>query len=264
MSMYSGKCDLFDVMSMYGADELEAFHKFKELTNGILYQRRKVTVTKTNRDWVKAHTKQFDWANGIYHYWGVEYKGLRALNKAGVCVDVPLTYTTLLDLIPYYPYIVVEQYTDNKQLCIFLSRKSYVETLISDEINNSGLKEPNLWVADFYKSKLQAHYAEVCQNYIFKNLSTRTHWLLIEADMRLKRVDEGYLVETAFEVDDQLPCEYVFDDGQPHKMWAAPKRYDSCHILLAKEDVEEDGLALHSNASVKIKYYEPLKEVAHD
>lgn len=262
MSKFSGKCDLYDTLSMYGDDELEAFRKFKKATDGTLYQHRRITVTKYNREWVKKNCtfnmSQFDFKDNTYTYWGVEYKSLKSLNKVGVYVTVPIHFNTLLDLIPYYPYIISEQYSNKEHTYIFLSRKSYVETMISNALNNSISDDVDVGRFDFYKEELQKHYLEVCEKYIFKDLNARTHYLDVHDKAQLKEIDEGYLLESPYELDDQLDFEYEFADGRKHTIWTWPKRYDATHILLSKEDVEQEGLAFHSGSQVLIKIYEIL------
>ena len=121
MSIYSGKCDLADHLSMMKhrtkdgsdkkedlekasvlySDEMECFKIFKERTDGKIYQHKTITVTPWNYDEVERltngvfkaipHTEvvadkrlksgQREKTTYTYEYWGHEYKTLKELNK---------------------------------------------------------------------------------------------------------------------------------------------------------------------------------------
>ena len=145
MSIYSGKCDLCDHIAgmggwydkngnpvkmgdpnveAYYSDEMQDFLAFKKETGGVLHQHKKMTVTKWNHDEAKKWCPELEiiehkktvvdnrQKSGLrtetyytYKYFNKEYT-LKELNKKGVWITIDIHFNTLLDLIPYYPYLI--------------------------------------------------------------------------------------------------------------------------------------------------------------
>lgn len=194
MSKFCGKCDLYDHMMMEKtfpdsknpniliSDELECFEIFKKRTGGILYQSRKVELTDWNIDyWIKyfnnsqklskeAYTlikddKRFksgkkEIIKYNYIYFGRKYNSLKELNQFGFYGEFQIKFNDLLDLVPYYPYIITTMFSDQNSEKIFISKKSYVD-IYADEVSN--YSEPNFKIIDYYKRKLQEHYLELME-----------------------------------------------------------------------------------------------------
>lgn len=193
MSIYSGRCDLCDHISGMGgwfdkdgnpvdfndpkvrefySDEWLDFLAFKEQTGGVLHQHRKMKLTPWNHEEIKTLCPEFDYHEHTriveskkgqreekyltYTYWGKEYT-LKELNKKGVWITIDIHFDTLLDLIPYYPYIV-------SMACggiVYISQQSYVDEELEDHLEGG-------WYSDFwqhYKKELQKHCQEVVLKY---------------------------------------------------------------------------------------------------
>lgn len=181
MSKFSGKCDLYDhimMMKQYPhpnnpnilvSDELECFELFKEATNGVIYKSINVQVNQHNQEIISKMCPYFNFEplprpsrrhkqRYMYKYFGKDTT-LKELNKTGISIDMPIYFDSLLDIIPYYPYIITCAFcTDGKQH-IILSNKSFVDSRIED-----GLKYGHFPYVD-YKKELQKHYIEVVHRY---------------------------------------------------------------------------------------------------
>ena len=208
MSVFSGKCDLFDHMSglggwfnedgkpvefgdkdtpRYFSDEYKDFLEFKRRTNGTLHQHKKIEVTNDNLKFIKEHCKEFDYTKYAirvedkrvkeghkykhictYEYWGTEYTSLKELNKKGVYITIDIHFDTILDLIPYYPYIVSASFTSTnddgtKSAYVVISKEPF-PIRERDEFLQNGWN--NCW--ESYARRLQEHYIEVVLKYFNK------------------------------------------------------------------------------------------------
>jgi hypothetical protein len=98
----------------------------------------------------------------VYTYWGKEYKSLKELNKKGYYATRTIHFNTLLDLIPYYPYIVsFMSGEENGHLFVVISGQSYVDYQ-EEEARKYGY---NNEMTNYYRTKLQEHYIEVVNKY---------------------------------------------------------------------------------------------------
>lgn len=180
MSKFSGKCDLYDhimMMKQYASeanqnvlvsDELECFEAFKEATGGVIYQSQRVEVTEYNQNLICELCDYFHFhepttlRNGKkkyrYVYLGKEMS-LKDINKAGVYINIPIHFNTLLDIIPYYPYIITCLISNNGKQHITISSKSYVETQRDEYITYGHMPCIN------YNQTLQEHYIEIVNRY---------------------------------------------------------------------------------------------------
>ena len=181
MSKFSGKCDLYDHIMMqkqyqsetnpnvYVSDEMECFELFKKATGGVIYQDVKVTVSELNQELVSELCDYFHYhpvpkksALGkqkfTYRYFGKEMS-LKELNKRGVYVSIPIHFKTLLDIIPYYPYIITCAISNNGKQRITISSKSYVDMQAREHLTYGHLPCID------YKRFLQEHYIEVVTRY---------------------------------------------------------------------------------------------------
>ena len=166
MSCVSGKADLLDHISglggwydkdgnpvkfgqdnvkVYYSDIMQDFEAFKKRTKGVIYQHVKVKVDEWNQDYVKSHCKGFDFTKHTesindkrcksgkkekyyykYIYYGKEYN-LKELNKHGVYITKDIHFNTILDLIPYFPYLVTASLYNGDTCIVCISSESYVE-----------------------------------------------------------------------------------------------------------------------------------------
>lgn len=249
MSVFSGKCDLFDLISMMKhrtkdgsdekedlekasvlySDELECFEIFKQRTNGVIHQHKVMEVTPYNYSEVAELTKgQFEaiphtktvpdkrQKSGertdtyyTYKYWGKEYLSLKELNKRKVYITIDIRFDTILDLIPYYPYIVSSSCSNDEELTVYVSNESYV-----DEERDDRLKRG--WYSDYwqdYKKALQNHYREVVLRYF--NPEGRERCELV-------KFDENGLGRVSHPIDYNHEVEWHWEDGKPKPHWTSP------------------------------------------
>lgn len=199
-SVYSGKCDLFDWMGglagwydkdgnpvefgtegvgVYYSDEYQDFLEFKKQTDGVIHQHKKIKVDEFNQDFIAKHCSQFEVIEHksqvqdkrlkntlrekttyTYKYWGKEYT-LKELNKHGVYITIDIHFDTILDLIPYYPYIVMcGSHYDGKSYIVISNEPFPVEE--RDDHYKCGY-DSKMW--EYYNKKLQEHYIEIVLKY---------------------------------------------------------------------------------------------------
>ncbi len=284
MSHFSGKCDLYD--HVFGGafdwdDYFNAFDAFKKKTGGKLYQERKVIVSKDNQDAVCRMNHELSYSNTAvmktdkkgntkevietrYMYWGTIYPNLRELNKHGVYIKVEIPFSTVMDLIPYYPYVVAARYWSNdKEMCI-IAQQSQPDREIRDALESGWLSEGRIDFQMRYKRELQKHYIEVC-DVLCDGVAgrTRVDWLAgnLCDQTEYPEYPNGYVAFLTHEPDINHELEFVWTDGKTHSHWTSPKILDSekfaanLHpILIDKKDVEQylkDDLA---NGAVGIRY----------
>ena len=214
MSIFSGKNDLFDYISglggwfgrdgnpvklgeanCYYSDETLDFAEFKRQTGGVIHQRKKVTVTEWNQEDVKNHCPGFDFTKHVrkipdkrckskfreetyytYSYYGKEYGSLKELNKQNVYVTIDINFDTLLDIIPYYPYIVSScshNGGSTPESCVFISDKPYPIKRMEERLNMGGLVDDSF---QRYQRELNEHFRDAV--------------LMIEGRKRLKSLVE--------------------------------------------------------------------------
>ena len=248
MSKFSGKFDVYDLlMSMHRrckngsdakedlekasalySDEYECFNEFKKATNGTLYQHKKIKVTKNNQDMVAKMCKAFEIIElplesnqrkprYIYKYYGNEYKNLKELNKKGVYITLEIHFDSMLDLIPYYPYIIKVECNDENGKVVYLSNKPYTLD-IRDEMLERGIDRTLMY--ESYTKELQDHYKFVVntwytpkpENHIFEKIK-------FNKDNR-----RGVIM---FKIDDRFDVKWFFRDGNDkHIVWSQPKVID--------------------------------------
>ena len=251
MSIWSGKCDLADHLSfckmrtkdgsdkkedldkarvLYN-DEMECFKIFKQRTGGVLHQHKRIEVTEDNQDFVAnrcgnfkiiPHTEKVIGKNGkerekttyTYNYWGTEYKNLKELNKHHVYIVIDIHFDTLLDLIPYYPYIVSASYWNEDKEVVFISNESWV---ITERDKHYQYGYDGNGMAEHYMKALQDHYREVVLRWF--NPAGR------ECEETLE-FDENRIAFTHNSIDSNFPVTWVFKDG-PKTYWCSPKVIDA-------------------------------------
>ena len=180
MSIYSGKFDLCDFImgiagwydkdgnpakigegsGAYYSDEYRDFLEFKKRTGGVLHQHKVLTIKPWNHDKaiklcpeleVIEHKKTVpdkrqksghrEEVYYTYKYWGKEYT-LKELNKRKVYITIDIHFDTLLDLIPYYPYIVSMSCSNDGKQTVYISSQSFVDEEVDDHLEHG-------WYSDF-------------------------------------------------------------------------------------------------------------------
>ena len=265
MSIYSGKFDLCDFImgiagwydkdgnpakigegsGAYYSDEYRDFLEFKKRTGGVLHQHKVLTVTPWNHDEamklcpeleIIEHKKtvpdkrqksgQREDVYYTYKYWGKEYT-LKELNKRKVYVTIDIHFDTLLDLIPYYPYIVSMACSNDGKQTVYISSQSFVDEEVDDHLEHG-------WYSDFwqhYKKKLQEHYQEIVLRYY--NPTGREHIEEVE-------FNEDRVGKVSKPIDENFKPEWreQSDTVKPH--WTSPKviNAEDGLIQISKEDYE--------------------------
>lgn len=250
---------------------LKDFESFKEKTNGVIYQHKKVNLQSWFREdeynFIKEHSAlgAFDYTKVeeekskpiyIFTYWDKEYT-FKELKKKGVWVEVPIHFNTLLDLLPYLPYIV----TSGGGNHVVISDKSEVDESRDNFICNNATDSV---MFDSYKKELADLYKEVCKEYFLKDIDKRTKIVPITDIFRdeCKEGDtsRGYILQIQDdEIDYMHDIEFVWKDGNKHSHWTSPKYIDEHNIAIDEKDVEyflKDDI---KDNNVSIKYVQKLK-----
>ena len=84
------------------------------------------------------------------------------MNEHGFYGDIEIRFNTLLDLLPYYPYIITMMFSDREQETVYISNASYVDTYMKDVANYS---EPSFRMIEIYRETLKKHYVKVINEY---------------------------------------------------------------------------------------------------
>lgn len=267
MSIFSGKCDVFDTMSgcagyylkdgtpvkmgegsgPYYSDEYQDFLEFKRRTGGVLHQHKVLKVTPWNQDEavkfcpeleVIEHKKivpdkrqksgQREDIYYTYKYWGKEYT-LKELNKHKVYITIDIHFDTLLDLIPYYPYIVSMSYSSNDKQIVYISSQSFVDEEVDDHLEHGSYFD--YW--QHYKKKLQEHYQEVVLRY-YNPTGREVKENITFMKETAEDGTEKYIGRTLYPMDENFEPKWTTNKSR----WTSPKMIDEHRIEMSKEDFE--------------------------
>lgn len=190
MSFCSGKCDLYDTMSMCAlhsseknsntlvSDDLEAFEVFKKETGGVIYQPVKIELNDYNAKMECERNKSFlsreehieevpdkrcKSGKKIKKYYTYKYfdkeMTLAQINQMGYWTKKEIHFDDILDLVPYFPYIISVMFGDsaNKKRYVEISSRSYVDEM-EEELIQSGIKSN---MATHYRKALKEKYIEL-------------------------------------------------------------------------------------------------------
>lgn len=265
MSIYSGKFDLCDFImgiagwydkdgnpakigegsGAYYSDEYRDFLEFKKRTGGVLHQHKVLTIKPWNHDKaiklcpeleVIEHKKTVpdkrqksghrEEVYYTYKYWGKEYT-LKELNKRKVYITIDIHFDTLLDLIPYYPYIVSMSCSNDGKQTVYISGQSFVDEEVDDDLEHG-------WYSDFwqhYKKKLQEHYQEIVLRYY--NPAGREHIEEVE-------FNEDRVGKVSKPIDENFKPEWREQSDTVKCHWTSPKviNAEDGLIQISKEDYE--------------------------
>ena len=268
MSMFSGKCDLADHIGGMGgwfdengnpvnfgdenvhalySDEWLDFLAFKKATGGVMHQHKKITLTPWNHEEVKKLCKDFDYQEHTrivpdkrlkncqreetyltYTYWDKEYT-LKELNKKGIWITIDIHFDTLLDLIPYYPYLVSMCYHSDGKEIVYISSQSFVDEELDDHLEHGWYS--GYW--EHYKKDLQDHYREVVLEYY--NPTGRE--IKEKITFMKETVEDGtekYIGRTLYPIDANFEPKWTTEKTR----WTSPKIVDEYRIEMSKEDFE--------------------------
>lgn len=260
MSIYSGKCDLADHIAgqggwydhngkpvkmgegigAYYSDEMRDFEVFKKRTGGVIHQHKHLKVDEFNQEFIAKKCPQFKVIKHVnkiedkrsksgykekttytYEYYGKEYT-LKEINKKGIYITVDIHFNTLLDLIPYYPYIVSIAVSSGDKEKVYISNESFVESEYNEHLQHGW--ESNLTA--YYRKELQNHYQDVVLRYF--NPKGRE----VREELHF---DENRQAHTDFEIDPNFAVEWYFE-GDKKSHWTSPKVIDNHTIEISEED----------------------------
>lgn len=264
MSIFSGKCDLYDHImgqggwydksghpvkfgdkdvSVYCSDEYRDFLAFKKKTGGVLHQHKEIKVDEYNQDLVAelcdgfeivkviTQTKDKRTKNGIredvsytYKYYGKEYT-LKELNKHGVFITIDIHFKTMLDLIPYYPYIVTSCCSHDGKETVYISDESFV------------ISERDRALQYGYKSLMWEYYAKVLQDH-YRDIVLRYFDPMNREEVEFVEFDENRQAVLNNPIDENFDVEWFFEDGQKRPHWTSPIVVDADKGII--EISEED------------------------
>jgi hypothetical protein len=168
-------------VGVYYSDEYKDFLAFKEKTGGVIHQHIKVIVDEYNQDEVekklpdsfkvlrhkelvedkRCKEGKKEVTTYTYIYYNKEYKTLKELNKHGVYVTIDIHFDTILDLIPYYPYIVSMCCYSEDKAVVYISDESFVIEERNRHYKNGYFS--NFW--EHYTKELQNHYIDIVNEY---------------------------------------------------------------------------------------------------
>lgn len=278
MSVFSGKCDLCDHIMMYKhrtkegsdrpedlekahvyySDEMECFQEFMKRTGGVLHQHKCLTVTEFNRSLIEKlnpsfkvlkHTRQVadkrtktgtrEEVYYTYEYYGKEYT-LKEINKRKVYITVDIKIKTLLDLIPYYPYIVSTCWCngEDEKETIYISDRSFVEEEYDKHLQWGYESE----MINHYRNELQDHYRSVVLRYFNPEGKIVTEKVFFDEH---HRATTNYPIDSNFDIEwDIKPC------------WTHPRIIDGQTIEIHPTDYE---LMNPKTATITYVRLEPYK-----
>lgn len=231
----SDKKEDLDKARVYYSDEYECFNEFKEATKGTIYQHKKIEVNLDNQDMVAGMCKNFEVIElplepnqrkprYTYKYYDKEYKSLKEINKKGVYITLEIHFNTILDLIPYYPYIVSSMFSNNNQKIVYISDEPYTieERDNMLKIGHSG----SLSMYEHYAKELQEHYIEVVQRYYTPNPNALEYE---EVEFENKDFADEYVGKLKNKIDPRFPVKWYWEENGKEVVkdhWSDPEIID--------------------------------------
>ena len=275
MSCFSSKCDLFDHVyagSSNWEEYFDAFEAFKKKTGGKLYQERKVLVSDYNLDDICEMNPQLSYSDvkvvktnkkgeskesieRHFFYWDREYESLKKLNKKGVYVRIEIPFENVLDLIPYYPYVIACDYWSKDKEFVVLAQQPFPDSEIEDRLEGGWFKKGSIDFQFHYKHELAEHYREVIEEL---NRDLRLRWCQINLrDVPMAKEGDWYLIHTENDIDLNQPVEWFFPGGAKTH-WTSPKYRDIRTIAVSVQDVDEYLKDAIADNGVRVRYVKRL------
>ena len=292
MGRFSGRCDLCDHIaglggwfdkdgnsvelgraSRYYSDEMLDFIEFTRQTGGVIHQHKKVTVSEWNQEDVKNHCPGFNFTKHTrkipdnrykdkfreetyytYTYYGKEYTSLKELNKKNVYITIDIHFNTLLDLIPYYPYIVSacsHNSDSSPESCVFISEKPYPIEQRDERLKTGGLIDYSF---QRYQRDLNEHFRDVVLEYYNPAGREQTESLTVYEENGRKFVRPSREIDTAWKITVALTKhDYIFKSPEWDETCKAVDVTGVWPDLEAGEEItityiakkEDNGLNLH-------------------
>lgn len=138
MSMFSGKCDLYDciyALFSYKAEkdsEDAMFEKFRRKTGGVIYIPVRVQLSDRNEGKLLSMSSPYAFSKALdgkrHHYLccGKLFRSQKSINRAGgIVLERPVHFSTRMELVPYYGYLIAQAVSSGGHTHIVLSEYSY-------------------------------------------------------------------------------------------------------------------------------------------
>ena len=252
----------------YYSDIYRDFLEFKKRTKGVIYQHKRIKeVTQFNQQFIEEHcpsfkiieqtlyaydkrtkTSQRALTTYTYNYWGKEYTAKELKKKGGVFITVEIHFDNLLELLPYFPYVVVCAACDKDSQHIVIANEPYPE-----EQYESGLQHGFEHSRDYYTHKLAEYTREITLRYF----NPEGREVFEDVEFELEECKEGdtprYIAWLSWQIDTNFNVEWISDKVH----WTSPKVIDAEQgiIEMSKEDFTN---FIGSKVMVKyVRYEEP-------
>lgn len=189
----------------------------------------------------------------FYYYWDKEYDSLKKLNKHGVYVMIDIPFDTILDLIPYYPYVIACHYFSEENEMVILAHESFVDQTINDRLESGWFDKDSIDFQWHYKHELQEHYRDVLAQLFYDIGDRRVQFSL--KDIELRKDGDQYLVSApeGKPIDPNFPVKWFFpEETKTH--WTDPKRVDDSTISIHEKDVEQYLKDAIESNGVQVEY----------
>ena len=227
------------------SDIMECFEIFKKKTGGVIYQHKKVKVSEWNQDFIE---KYWEWFKVIehketkedkrvksgvkekvtytYEYWGKEYT-LKEINKKGVYLKVPIYFDNLVELLPYFGYIVSFMCAGGDKEEVVISNQNYIDEL-SDDFLESGC-DSAFRIKSRYNKDLANLYRSVILEYFNPIGKERVETITF---------DENGVGKVSRPIDPNFKVDWILEKGTNH--WTSPKVIDAQEgiIEMSSQDLE--------------------------
>ena len=280
MSRFSSKFDLFDFMSGMGgwfdrdgnlvkdicsgpgvlySDAMRDFEAFKKSTGGVIHQHIKVKVDEWNQDYVKSHCPGFDFIKHTevredkrckegkkeyyyytYTYYGKEYSNLKELNKHGVYITKSIYFDNILELIPYFPYIVTAMSYNEGKAHVVVSDRSYTDKCFREH-NWEGVEQSFY----NYRKELAKFTRDIVLEY-FSDYKERT----IKEELKVIKENDKYIVHTSKDIDYNFESKVDEDNKEKLICYSLTPKYIDKNTL----DVSDTCFDIDKRDKIVIKY----------
>lgn len=252
-----GKYDLYDHLCMektypsdprnphspHTSDIMECFEIFKEKTGGVIYQRVSVEVNLLNQDAVEQMCPEFKvlphtvlsedkrYKEGkkekvyyTYQFHGEEYPTLEDVNEENVYIIRKIRFDNIIELIPYFPYIIASSCQSGDKETIYIAKKSYIEERYERSIQ-AGTQHTDEF-DHMYRKRLADVTKDIILNY-FGDYKERT----IQEELPLSKDGDRYVVHPSKKVDCNFEAKSLSAGGGT--------------LFPTLEYIDEDTLGLH-------------------
>lgn len=233
----------------YYSDEYQDFLAFKKRTGGVIHQHKKIKVTEWNQKEVEKNIPNLfkviehkeevadkrykggtrEVISYTYEYWHKEYKTLKELNKHGVFITIDIHFDTILDLIPYYPYIISSCFYSDGKETMFISKESFVVSERDEHYEHGYFSD--YW--EHYNKDLQDHYRSIVLKYF--NPTGREY-------IEEVTFDENGIGKVSRPIDENFYVEWRWEDGATHTHWTSPKVVDCNAGTIKMHEYDLKGL----------------------